>query len=407
MGAEQANRAQWPAIGYETLSWERDADELAMLPKSARRKVLPTYEASVPLMIADRDVVLTPVLSARISDLLVSITRFDSEQARRGYDLPALLLRSESSASSQIEHLASSVRNVALAELCSEVPQNAHLIAGNVAAMREALSTEGDLSIGMGLDVHRALVNRDGETFGGEIRQEQVWIGGSAYSPHGARYVPPAWTRVEGYLDDIVAFASRDDLDPIVQASIVHAQFETVHPFIDGNGRTGRTLLHKMLRRSGVLSHVTVPVSAGLLTNVDAYMKSLDAYQQGDPMAVVEQLVDALELALVVGRLVAVKLDEVMAGWSERIEERKGSAIRRLPALLAVQPVVSISYVAEHLSITPRAAQSLVGRACEYGILRPIGNKHRGAFYQSDELIDVLEDASSLPSIRRMVSGGR
>ena len=72
-----------------------------------------------------------------------------------------------------------------------------------------------------------------------------------------------------------------------------------------------------------------------------------------------------------------------------------------------MQPVVSISYVAEHLSITPRAAQSLVGRACEYGILRPIGNKHRGAFYQSDELIDVLEDASSLPSIRRMVSGGR
>ena len=132
MGAEQANRAQWPAIGYETLSWERDADELAMLPKSARRKVLPTYEASVPLMIADRDVVLTPVLSARISDLLVSITRFDSEQARRGYDLPALLLRSESSASSQIEHLASSVRNVALAELCSEAPQNARLIAGNV-----------------------------------------------------------------------------------------------------------------------------------------------------------------------------------------------------------------------------------------------------------------------------------
>ena len=136
-------------------------------------------------------------------------------------------------------------------------------------------------------------------------------------------------------------------------------------------------------------------------------MDSLEAYQQGDPVAVVEQLVDALELALVVGRLVAVRIDAVMEGWSERFNERKGSSIYRLPAILAVQPVVSIAYAAERLGITPRAAQNLVNSACEYGVLRPIGNRHRGAYYQSDELIDVLEEASSLPSIRRMVATGR
>lgn len=401
------NQSQWPAIGHEVLPWVRDSDDLMLLPKSARRRIQSTYEASVPLMISGRAIVLPPSLTARISDLLVSIARFDAEQERRGYDLPALLLRSESSASSQIERLTSSVRNVALAELCEDAPQNARLIAGNVAAMREALSSSGDLSVDMILDVHRSLINWSGESFGGELRKEQVWVGGTAYSPHGAQYVPPAWQRVEEYLTDMISFASHDGIDPIAQAAVVHAQFETVHPFIDGNGRTGRTLLHKMLRRAGVLSRVTLPVSAGLLHNIDSYMDSLEAYQQGDPVAVVEQLVDALELALVVGRLVAVRIDAVMEGWSERFNERKGSSIYRLPAILAVQPVVSIAYAAERLGITPRAAQNLVNSACEYGVLRPIGNRHRGAYYQSDELIDVLEEASSLPSIRRMVATGR
>ena len=397
---------QWPAIGSETLPWDRDVDELQLLPKSARRKIRSTYDAAVPLKIAERSIVPPPALTARISELLVSIARFDAEQARRGYDLPALLLRSESSASSQIERLTSSVRNVALAELCEDAPQNARLIAGNVAAMREALASEGDLSLDMILDVHRSLINWSGESFGGELRQEQVWVGGTAYSPHGAQYVPPAWSRVEEYLADIIAFANRDDIDPIAQAAVVHAQFETVHPFIDGNGRTGRTLLHKMLRRAGVLSCATLPVSAGLLHNIDSYMESLAAYQQGDPVAVVEQLVDALELALVVGRLVAMRIDAVMEEWTQRFTERKGSSIYRLPPLLAVQPVVSTAYVAERLDITPRASQNLVNRACEYGVLRPIGNRHRGTYYQADGLIDVLEEASSLPSIRRMVSTG-
>lgn len=401
------NQSQWPAIGHEVLPWVRDSDDLMLLPKSARRRIQSTYEASVPLMISGRAIVLPPSLTARISDLLVSIARFDAEQERRGYDLPALLLRSESSASSQIERLTSSVRNVALAELCEDAPQNARLIAGNVAAMREALSSSGDLSVEMILDVHRSLINWGGESFGGELRKEQVWVGGTPYSPHGAHYVPPAWQRVEEYLADMIAFASHDGIDPIAQAAIVHAQFETVHPFIDGNGRTGRTLLHKMLRRAGVLSRVTLPVSAGLLHNIDSYMGSLEAYQQGDPVAVVEQLVDALELALVIGRLVAVRIDAVMEGWTERFSERKGSSIYRLPALLAVQPVISTAYAAERLGITPRAAQNLVNSACEYGVLRPIGNRHRGAYYQSDELIDVLEEASSLPSIRRMVATGR
>lgn len=403
MDSMERKAKQWPPISRETQQWMRGPDELALLPKSARRRMLPTYEASIPHLIANRDVILSPQLTARVSDLLVSIARFDGEQMQRGYDLPALLLRSESSASSQIEHLTSSVRNVALAELADESPQNARLVAGNVAAMRKALASQDEITVDSIRDVHRILINWSGESFGGELRREQVWVGGTPYSPHGAHYVPPTWQRVPEYLDDIVAFISREDVDPIVQAAVAHAQFETVHPFIDGNGRTGRVLLHKILRRSGVLLHVTLPLSAGLLHNVDAYMKSLEAYQEGNPIAVVEQLVDALELSLMVGRLVARNLDGVFAGWRGLMTERANSSIHRLPLVLAEQPVVTVPYVAEKMGITTRAAQTLVSRACEYEILRPLGNRRRGVFYQADELIDVLEEASSLPSIRRMV----
>ena len=396
---------QWPAIGFEELGWEFDPDAAPFISKTQRRKIGSTYMAALPLHIAERSVETPPELSARISDLLVRLAHFDAEQRARGYSLPAMLLRSESSASSQIENLTSSVRNVALAELSSDAPHNAKLIVGNVEAMRSALAFDRPLDINTILQIHETLVNRDGQSFGGKLREEQVWVGGTPYSPHGAAYVPPQYSRVPAYLDDLVAFAGREDIDPVLKASIVHAQFECIHPFIDGNGRTGRVLLHKLLRDAGVLSHATLPVSAGLLHDVDAYMASIVAYQQGDPIAVVERLVDALEIAAVVGGLVSAKMDGVIDGWTQQFTERRGSSIYHLPAVLVEQPVVTSEYLAKRLGITVRAARTLVTRACEYGVLRPLGNRRRGEFYQSDEIVEVLEQVSDVQGIRRVVSG--
>ena len=111
-----------------------------------------------------------------------------------------------------------------------------------------------------------------------------------------------------------------------------------------------------------------------------------------------------MRLALVIGRRVSGLIDGVMEDWRSIISERAGSAIWRLPLLLAEQPVVTIAYVAKRLEITPRAASTLVARACEYGMLRPLGSRRRGDFYQSDELIDVLGEISSMSGIRRMLA---
>lgn len=112
----------WPSISYETREWKRDPDELALIPRSRRRKILPTYEASIPAEIARQTVSLPSELEQFIAEVQVAIVRFDEAQNSRDYSLPALLLRSESSSSSQIERLTSSVRNVALAELSDKAP---------------------------------------------------------------------------------------------------------------------------------------------------------------------------------------------------------------------------------------------------------------------------------------------
>ena len=392
----------WPGITYETCAWERDPDDLALVPKSRRRKILPTYEAAVPVSIAALPVEIPAQLARRIAEVEVSLARFDQAQAARDWPLPALLLRSESSSSSQIERLTSSVRNVALAELSSKAPSNALLIAGNVAAMREALGQSGDIGIDSICAIHDVLMRGTREEPG--LRKEQVWIGGSPYSPHGATFVPPHADLVRPCLEDLVAFGAREDISPIAKAAIFHAQFETIHPFTDGNGRTGRALLHRILARDEVLLHAMLPVSAGLLHDVERYMGALDTYHDGAVEPMIECLADALELAAVIGSRIASDVDGVLGGWASANTDRSGSASHRLPALLVEQPVVDIAFVALRLGITDRAARNLVEVACERGILAKMGNAKRGAFYQASDLIAVLEEASSLEGIRRIAA---
>ena len=392
----------WTSISYETCAWDRDYDELALIPKSRRRKILPTYEAAVPMEIAQQPVNLPPELQRRIADVEVAVARFDEAQGARDWDLPALLLRSESSSSSQIERLTSSVRNVALAELSDKAPANALLIAGNVAAMREALQQSGPVDVGSICAIHDTLMAGTSERKG--LREEQVWIGGTPYSPHGASFVPPHASRVRGCLDDLVVFGGREDVSSIAKAAIFHAQFETIHPFTDGNGRTGRALVHRMLADDEVLLHSALPVSAGLLHDMERYMGALDAYHAGEIEPIVGCLTDALELAVVIGLRIASDVETVLDAWRAANTDRAGSASHGLPALLVGQPVVNAAYLAERLGITDRAARTLVETACERGILQKMGNAKRGAFYQASDLIGILEEVSSLQGIRRIAA---
>ena len=133
----------WPAVSSEEAPWHLSDDDTVFIPKAKRRKITATYRAAIPALLSERTLTLPSELIEQLSETRSLLTRFDERQAALPFNMPSLLLRSESAASSQIENLTSSARNIALAELSPSAPKNAQIIAGNIAAMRCALSLSG------------------------------------------------------------------------------------------------------------------------------------------------------------------------------------------------------------------------------------------------------------------------
>ena len=121
------------------------------------------------------------------------------------------------------------------------------------------------------------------EAHAGTIRTGQNWIGGSDYNPCSAVFVPPPPELVGDLLDDLCRFCNDDSLPAVAQAALAHAQFETIHPFIDGNGRTGRALIHFILRRRGIATRILPPISLVLATWAKDYIGGLEATRYRGP----------------------------------------------------------------------------------------------------------------------------
>jgi Fic family protein len=225
----------------------------------------------------------------------------------------------------------------------------------------------------------------------GRWRNEAVWIGGSARSPHGADYVAPRQELVPGAIDDLVAFVARDDIPVLAQAAVAHAQFENIHPFPDGNGRVGRALLHAQLRHGGLARKVVVPVSAGLLADTGRYFEALGAYRDGDPQAIVVRVCEAVFPALENSRRLLSDVADAREGWGERISARRGAAAWVLADLLTTRPVVDSRLVAAELGVTSANAQLAVDRLVEAGVLEQVGNGARDRVWQAREILDAME----------------
>ena len=231
-----------------------------MLSAGVRRRHSGVYGAALVPLIADRALRLPADVLALSEEATVEIARFDSELGREVAPFASVLLRSESASSSMIENLTSGAKEIALAELGSRDKRNATEIVGNVDAMNAALELANRLDQRAILAMHAALVARHEPDIAGGWRHEQVWIGGDSFGPHGATFVPPHHDHVPSLMADLVGFIRRLDMPALAHAAVAHAQFETIHPFPDGNGRTGRALVHAMLRAHGLTRNVTVPV---------------------------------------------------------------------------------------------------------------------------------------------------
>jgi Fic family protein len=188
-----------------------------------------------------------------------------------------------------------------------------------------------------------------------------------------------------------VAFTRRTNLPLLAQAAVAHAQFETIHPFTDGNGRTGRAMVHAMLRGHELTRNVTVPVSAGLLTDTGSYFDALTAYRDGDPCRIVTRLAEASFAATGNGRELVAQLRSVRAGWDDRIRARRDAVAWRLAELLLRQPVVDASTVADALGIAPGNAPRAIAPLVESGILDEFTGFRRNRMWQSREVLAALD----------------
>ena len=346
-------------------------------------------------MIAGQVYRLSGELAGAVDDATAELARYDADLAGRAPVLDSIMLRTESAASSQIENLSASARSIALAELGDTTKPNAILVVANAHAMRRAIELADELDLPAVLAMHRALLEESDPTGAGALRQEPVWIGTSSLSPIDADFVAPAYQRVAALIDDVMTYARRTDQPVLAQAALAHAQFETIHPFTDGNGRTGRALLHAMLRHHRLTRHVTVPISAGLLHDIAGYHDALMTYRTGNPEPILEKLVDATFRAIRNGRRLADEIDQLRDAWRQLIPARRDSAVWPIAELFLARPVLDAAEIGRQLAIAPTNVPRRVRQLVDLGIVTPFRHHRRGAVWRADRVLKALDEFSA------------
>lgn len=380
----------WPRLTYETLPWTAHYEAHAS-SRSERRRHQGPYQAAVPPRIVDVPLDLPGELAAKVGEASAELARFDELMGGEIAHFSAILLRSESAASSRIENLSASARAIAEAELGTSRRKNAAEVVANTRTMMAALDLAGNLSSASVLAMHRALMIETDPINAGRWRTEQVWIGGGNLGPHGALFVPPHHDRIANAIADLMKFIERDDLPVLAHAALAHAQFETIHPFTDGNGRTGRALVQAMLRHGQLTRNVTVPVSAGLLSDTGAYFDALTTYRAGDPMPIVSQFADAAFKAVANGRQLVDELREIRQRWQQLVKARSDSAVWRLADLLLRRPVVNARVIAEELGLHVGNVHRYIKPLLDAQILTESLDVKRNQVWRAAEVLDALD----------------
>lgn len=372
------------------------------------------YLVHIPDNLLHRSFSIEGGVSADVVDAESALVRFNTEASSlvNTEALARILLRAESVASSKIEGLVIGARRILRAEVESNLNGSATDVTAtevlaNIQAMVfgiEHIEEDSPITLELILSIHEHLMagTRLSE-YGGKLREEQNWIGGSDFNPCSATYVPPPWELVEGLMEDLITFCNSDDLPAVAQAAIAHAQFETIHPFIDGNGRTGRILIHLILRRRGVNTRVSPPISLVLATWAKDYVSGLTATRYiGDYLSIEAQeginiwigrfaaacsrsVVDAMEFE--------ARAQKIEYEWRSHLKNiRKGSSTDLLLQKLVGAPVLTVKSASMLTGKTLVATNNAINQLVGAGILHQVGVGGRNRMYESPEIIEAFSD---------------
>lgn len=381
------------------------------------------YSYYVPTPLSKLEVLLEPDVVGDVSRAEVAITKLN-EQAQALHSsegIARLLLRAEAVSSSHIEGLSIGTRRLLRAEMrrggaLVKSDSSAAEVVGNIHAMEKAISSaqiEKKVTVGTILDIHRRLCeNTRIEKFGGMVRTTQNWVGGNSYNPLGAEYVPPAPSHVEALLEDIACFCNNESTSPLVQAALVHAQFETVHPFIDGNGRTGRALVHLVLRRRGLTPNLVPPLSLVMATHAKSYVEGLTGYRfldGEDPTASrdginewVSFFAGACLTACEEAESFEKSAQRLQDAWREKLGPvRSRSALDALLSEMVGMPLFTIETASSSMQRSFSATSAAVERCVEAGIVKPTGSQKRNRVFEVPEAINefnIFERRLASPS---------
>lgn len=323
--------------------------------------------------------------------------------------LARLLLRTESIASSKVEGMQMGVRELARVEARMETggkgSQTALEILDNVNAMEAAIAeaaeqehfTESAIQT-----IHRRLMAHDRRAeIAGRFRTEQNWIGGNNYTPCGADFVPPPPEEVSRLLEDLCRAINDEELPPLVQAALVHAQFETIHPFDDGNGRTGRALIHVILKRRGVAPAYVPPISVVLAAGKDRYIQGLTRFRESleGTRVWIEQFAGAAARSAALAQRYLKEVEELQVEWRGRLRStadlRADAAAWEVIQVLPAHPIITAPVAAAATSRSRTPIYEAIAQLQKARVLKPLSQGKRNQSWEAEGLLPLIEGLES------------
>ena len=396
---------EWASCTYKTVPWRQQ-----VRAGSKEDRMVRSIKVCIPSHIADRTFRLDSQLASRSESATNSISKLDNAFGSTLKSLDRLLIRTESISSSKIENLHASSEEYARALYGNASNASAvAMVAGTNAliSLIDSVNTEKAITASALKKAHFTLMNgvpREKVT-AGEYRQVQNWIDGSNHSPLSAIFVPPPPEIVEGLMEDLMIFANRDDLPVLLQAAVAHAQFETIHPFTDGNGRIGRALVNAIFRRREITTRTVVPVASFLVADRNAYFENLGAYREGNVENLLSSFISAAHYASVESQRTAETLSGLNLFWTKKLGTiRSGSSTSKLLDILISNPVFSAEELLGIIGKHPASIYNAISKMFSVGILTPLSDRKRNQIWGVVDILQELEDLDRRIAIRGRVN---
>ncbi len=319
-----------------------------------------------------------------------------------------MYVRKEAVLSSQIEGTQSSLQNLLAAEaqlFDPDTPRDVQEVANYVRAMNHGLARLAKLPVSVRLirEIHTELMRgvRGGRLQPGELRTSQNWIGPSGCTLATATFVPPPPHEVPQVLSDLERFLhDGGGLPPLVQVGLAHAQFETIHPFLDGNGRVGRLLITFLLTEKRLLTKPVLYLSHYFKQHRSEYYDRLQAVRDaGDWEGWLAFFLDGVIEVSQQATHIAAAILRMREDYRARITERLGRAAangQRVMDRLFDHPIVSVAKVREWLGITPAGANQIVARLENIGLLREITGYARNRRFRFEPYLRLFEEPQEM-----------